>query len=93
MILSECSCCKKAWCFCCKKAECSYCCERHGAPVRRLGAQAVRKLSECSCCEKAWLVIARDGVGGRALNGEIVVIINDDKFIFIIVCCQMVVER
>ena len=71
--------------------------------VRRLGARAVRKLSECSCCEKtwcsccdkaecsccekAWLVIGRDGVGGRALNDEIVVIINDGKFIFISVCC------
>ena len=63
--------------------------------VRRLGARAVRKLSECSCCEKtwcsccekAWLVIARDGVGGRALNDELVVIINDDKFICVSVCC------
>ena len=40
-----------------------------------------------SRCEKAWLVIARDGVGGRALNDEIVVIINDDKFICVSVCC------
>ena len=55
--------------------------------VRRLGARAVRKLSECSCCEKAGLVIARDGVSGRSLNDEIVVIINYDKFIFISVCC------
>ena len=61
--------------------------------VRRLGARAMKKLSKCSCCEKswyscckkakccsgekAWLVIVRDGVGGRALDDEIVVIIND----------------
>ena len=47
------------------------------SPVaRRLSVPAVRRL-----------VIARDGVCGRALNDEIVVIINDDKLIFISVCC------
>ena len=30
------------------------------------------------------IVIARDGVGGRALNDELVVIINDDKFICVL---------
>ena len=38
--------------------------------VKRLG-----EIAECSCCEKAWLVIARDGVGGRALNDELVVLL------------------
>ena len=52
--------------------------------VRRLGARAARKLSAPAARR---LVIARDGVGGRALNDEIVVIINDDKLIFISVCC------
>ena len=53
--------------------------------VRRLGARAARKLSAPAVRR---LVIARDGVGGRALNDEIVVIINDDdKLIFISVCC------
>ena len=77
--------------------------------MRRLGALAVKKLSECSCCEKTWcscyekaecsccekacLVIARDGVGVRALNDDIVVIINNDKLICVSVCCQMVAER
>jgi len=66
--------------------------------VRRLGARAVQKLSapavrslglcsccekaECSCCEKAWNVWSSFG-----LNDEIVVIINDDKCIFISLCC------
>ena len=43
--------------------------------VRRLGARAVRRLG--------LLLLA----GGRALNDELVVIINDDKFICVSVCC------
>ena len=41
-----------------------------------MSARAVRRL-----------VIARDGVGGQALNDKIVVIINDDKCICVSVCC------
>ena len=52
--------------------------------VRRLVARAARKLSAPAVRR---LVIALDGVGGRALNDKIVVIINEDKFIFISVCC------
>ena len=70
--------------------------------VRKLSASAVRRLcwcscckkAECSCCEKDWcsccqkLVIARDRVCDRFLfEDAIVVIINDDKCIFISVCC------
>ena len=60
---------------------------RLGALVRRLGARAARKLKAPAVRRLSAppavrrLVIARDGVG------EIVVIINDDKFIFISVCC------
>ena len=70
--------------------------------VRKLSAPAVKRLGWCSCfekascCEKAWcsccekLVIARDRVCDRFLfEDAIVVIINDDKCIFISVCCLL----
>ena len=55
--------------------------------VKKLGAPAVRRLGWCSCCEKTcnrsgWSVWSSFG-----LNDDIVVIINDDKCIFISVCC------
>ena len=62
---------------------------RLGAPVlRRLGPPAVRKM-DASAVRRlgARAVIARDGVGGRAFNDEKVVIMNNDKFICVSVCC------
>ena len=62
---------------------------RLGAPaVKRLGPPTVRKI-DASAVRRlgAHAVIARDEVGGRAFNDEKVVIINNDKFIFVSVCC------
>ena len=62
---------------------------RLGAPaVKRLGPPAVRKI-DASAVRRlgARAVIARDEVGGRAFNDEKVVIINNDKFICVSVCC------
>ena len=62
---------------------------RLGAPaVKRLGPPAVRKI-DASAVRRlgAHAVIARDEVGGRAFNDEKVVIINNDKFICVSVCC------
>ena len=56
--------------------------------VKRLGPPAVRKI-DASAVRRlgAHAVIARDEVGGRAFNDEKVVIINNDKFICVSVCC------
>ena len=62
---------------------------RLGAPaVKRLGPPAVRKI-DASAVRRlgAHAVIARDEVGGRAFNDEKIVIINNDKFICVSVCC------
>ena len=48
--------------------------------VRKIDASVVRRLG-------AHAVIARDEVGGRAFNDEKIVIINNDKFICVSVCC------
>ena len=66
-----------------KLSECS-CWRRLGAPaVQRLGPPAVRKI-DASAVRRLG---ARDEVGGRAFNDEKVVIINNDKFICVSVCC------
>ena len=63
---------------------------RLGAPaVKRLGPPTVRKI-DASAVRRLGAhqaAIARDEVGGRAFNDEKIIIINNDKFICVSVCC------